>query len=119
KDEIDDDTVRFFRVVDRAILEQHSRRSQLPLLLAALPEHQAAFRQVSHNPYLLPERIDAHPEALGLERLRQRAWEVIEPRFERRIAETIERFQVARGQGLGEENIEPIADAVRQGRVGT
>ena len=34
KDEIDSDTERFFRAVDRAILEHHSKPSGLPLILA-------------------------------------------------------------------------------------
>jgi hypothetical protein len=64
KDEIDSDAERFFRAVDRAILEHHSRPSGLPLLLAALPEHHHLFRQVSHNPFLMAEAIDIHPDAL-------------------------------------------------------
>src|SRR5262249_23113803 len=39
KDEVDIDMDRFFRAVDRSILEHHSRPSGLPLLLAALPEY--------------------------------------------------------------------------------
>jgi hypothetical protein len=40
KDEIDGDAERFFRAVDRAVLEHHSNPSGLPLMLAALPEPQ-------------------------------------------------------------------------------
>jgi hypothetical protein len=36
KDEIDGDAERFFRAVDRAVLEHHSRPSGLPLMLATL-----------------------------------------------------------------------------------
>jgi hypothetical protein len=52
KDEVDIDAERFFRSVDRAILEHHSRPSGLPLILAALPEYHTLFRQVSQNPFL-------------------------------------------------------------------
>jgi hypothetical protein len=36
---VDSDAQRFFRAVDQAILEHHSRTSGLPLILASLPEH--------------------------------------------------------------------------------
>jgi hypothetical protein len=35
KDEADIDAERFFRAIDRAVLEHHSRPSGLPLMLAA------------------------------------------------------------------------------------
>ena len=71
KDEVDLDRERFFRAIDRAILENHSRPSGLPLLLAALTENHAPFRAVSHNPFLLAEGIQINPEALNLEQLRR------------------------------------------------
>src|SRR5690606_9286804 len=51
KDEVDIDTERFFRVVDRALLEHHSRPTGLPMMLVALPEHHTPFRKVSRNPH--------------------------------------------------------------------
>lgn len=50
KDERPIDRERFFRIVDREILERASKISRLPLVLAALPEHQAHFRALSHMP---------------------------------------------------------------------
>jgi hypothetical protein len=61
----DIDRERFFRAVDRAILELHSRPSGLPLMLAALPEYHAHFRAVSHNPFLLAESLQGNPDALS------------------------------------------------------
>src|SRR5690606_38219621 len=57
KDEVELDNERFFRAIDRAILEHHSRPSGLPLILAALPEHHAMFHKVSHNPFLISASI--------------------------------------------------------------
>lgn len=76
KDEIDDDAERFFRAVDRAVLEHHSRPSGLPLMLAALPEHHHLFREVSHNPFLMASGLMADPQGLTPDTLRQRAWDV-------------------------------------------
>ncbi len=119
KDEIDLDTQRFFRAVDRAILEHHSRPTGLPLLLAALPEHHDVFRQVSHNPYLMPEGVDVHPDSLEPDALRGRAWKVVESRYLARLAGLVESFQEAESKGRGSGDLEAIAAAAVAGRVAT
>lgn len=119
KEEIDVDTERFFRAVDRAVLERHSRESGLPLMLAGLPENQALFRRVSHNPYLLEEGIEAGPEALPPEGLRERAWEILEPRYVARLDELVARFEAARAKGLGTDDLEQGAEAAQAGRIAT
>ncbi len=116
--EVDIDAERFFRAVDRGVLEYHSRPSGLPLLLAALPEHHQMFHEVSHNPFLLEESIDVHPDALSsLDELRQRAWSLVEPRYLARLATLVEEFGTARSKGLGETDLAQVAKAVVGGRV--
>lgn len=119
KDEVDVDRERFFRAVDRAILEHHSRPAGLPLILAALPEHHAAFRGVSHNPFLLPDGIMINPDALDAEQLRQRAWAVVEPSYQARLAQLVEVFGASRAKGLATADMTDIAVAARAGRVAT
>jgi Bacterial archaeo-eukaryotic release factor family 3 len=119
QDEVDLDTERFFRVVDRALLEHHSRRSGLPLILVALPEHQAAFRAVSHNPYLMSEGIPVHPDSLTIESLRERSWQVMEPKYLARLSQLIEEFGTAHARGLATEDLSETAAAVVTGRVAT
>jgi hypothetical protein len=117
--EVDIDAERFFRAVDRAILEHHSRPSNLPLILATLPEHRRLFHRVSHNPYLLDEGIDVHPDSLTTDELCQRAWKMVEPRYLARLAELVEEFGRARSGGLGHEDLAQVAKAVSAGRVAT
>ncbi len=118
--EVDIDSERFFRAVDRAILQHHSQPSGLPLILAALPEHHRLFREVSHNPHLLADGIDVHPEALdSLDELRQRAWQVLEPRYEARLAALAEDFGTARAQKMGDDVLPQVARAAAAGRVKT
>lgn len=119
KDEVDSDTERFFRAVDRAILERHSQPSRLPLLLAALPQHHALFRRVSHNPFLLPESLDVHPDALTPDELRRRAWAAVEPRYLARLGRLIDEFHAARARGQGADDLADVAAAAAAGRVAT
>jgi hypothetical protein len=111
KDEVDIDTERFFRTIDRAVLEHHSRPSGLPLILAALPEYHTLFRRVSHNPFLMAEGIEIYPDALPIDALRARAWRLVEPRYLARLATLVETFGQARSKGLGADELGQIAEA--------
>lgn len=119
KDELETDTRRFFQVVDRAILERHSRPTGLPLILAALPEHHALFRKVSKSPFLVDGGIDAHPEALTADALLERAWQVFEPHFQAYLDGLVEKFESAKARGLGEEDLERVAVAAVAGGIDT
>jgi hypothetical protein len=117
KDEVDIDTEKFFRAVDRAILEQHSRPCGLPLLLAALPEYHNLFRQVSHNPFLMADGLDIHPDALPVDALRDRAWRAVEPQYHARLAKLVEEFGDAKSKGLGADELPQVAEAAVARRI--
>ena len=119
KDEVDIDAGRFFRAVDRAVLEHHSRPSGLPLILAALPEHHHLFHQVSHNPFLMAEGLTINPDILPINELRQRAWQVVEPQYQAQLAVLLDEFAVARSNGLGSDDLIQVAQAAAAGRVST
>jgi hypothetical protein len=119
KDEVDSDQERFFRAIDRAILEHHSRPSGLPLLLAALPEHHGEFHAISQNPFLLADGIKINPNALSMDQLRERAWQQFEPQYQARLSKLVQDFAVATSKGLGVEQLAQIAEAAVQGRIAT
>lgn len=103
KEDGDLDTERYFRLLDRVIMEHCSKPSGLPLLLVALPEHHHRFRQASHNAALIPEGLEINPDALDPQNLCARAW--------------AEAFLAARAKGLGSDDLNDVAQAATQGRV--
>ncbi|OYY60901.1 MAG: hypothetical protein B7Y51_11140 [Burkholderiales bacterium 28-67-8] len=119
KDEIEGDAERFFRAVDRAVLEHHSRPSGLPLMLAALPEHHHLFRQVSHNPFLMASGLMIDPQGLAQDELLKRAWDVAAPQQLAQQAAWGEAYAAAAAQGLGSEDLSQVAHAAVAGRVAT
>ena len=60
-DEVEIDAERFFRAVDRAVLEHYSRPSGLPLILAALPEHHHLFHRGQPEPAARRRRHQVQP----------------------------------------------------------
>ena len=118
-DVIDDQTEHFFRAVDRAVAEHHSKPSGLPLILAALPEHQAPFRTVSHNAHLVEAGIDVNPDALSADELRKRAWEVMEPSWRQHLADLADRYGAAQAAQQGSDKVQDVAVAAVAARIDT
>jgi len=118
-DEMDKDVERFFRTVDRAITEHHTKPSGHSLVLAALPEHQAVFRRVSHNARLLQEAVAIDPTGVDPDKLRRLVWEAVEPRYHAHVRTLVEQFGTAKAQGLGSDDLMDVAEAAAAGRVGT
>jgi hypothetical protein len=118
-DEADIDADKFFRSIDRAVLEHHSRPTGLPLILAALPEHHHRFHDISQNPFLLTERITVNPHAVTNDALRTLAWQVVEPHCEARLAKLENDFAQARAVGLASDDLPLVAEAAASGRVAT
>lgn len=92
KDVVDKDTERYFRAVDRAMIAQFSKPSGLPLVLAALPEHQSVFRSLTQNAALLGLGVEGNPESMSAEQLRDASWRAVEPQYLQRLAELSEAF---------------------------
>ncbi len=118
-DEADIDADRFFRAVDRAVLEHYSKPSGLPLVLAALPEHHHRFHQVSQNPHLVADGVRFNPESLPADELRALAWQAVEPRYQARLASLCEDFEQARSKRVGSDDLAQVAEAATSGRVET
>ncbi|MCC7414237.1 MAG: hypothetical protein IT495_21655 [Gammaproteobacteria bacterium] len=119
QDAEDRDTKLFFRAVDQAVLQHYSQPSGLRLILAALPEHHHLFRTVSRNPLLMKEAIDVHPDDLPLDALRERAWQLVQPHYLKRLAGLVEAFGAATSNGRGAEDPGDIVAAAIAGRIAT
>ncbi len=118
-DEMEIDAARFFRAVDRAVMDHQSRPSGLPLILAALPEHHHLFREVSQNPLLVADGIRLNPDAVSADELGALAWQVMEPAYLARLASLGEEFEKARSRDAGSDDLERVAEASAHGRVAT
>jgi hypothetical protein len=117
KDEVDKDTERYFRAVDRAMIAQFSKPSALPLVFAALPEHQPVFRQLSQNAALLAAGVEGDPEAMSVGQLREAAWRGVEPQYVERLAQLSSTFT---SRAAHQQATSDLAEAVRaavEGRV--
>jgi len=119
KEETEKDAERYFRVVANSIYKNYSKPSGWPIILAALPEHHHLFQKVSKNPLLLTEGIAINPSSVSPDQLAKMAWEIMEPEYNLKLDNMIERFEQARANGKGSDDYKEVAVAAVGGRVDT
>jgi hypothetical protein len=119
KEEVEKDAERFFRVVANNIYERYSKPTGLPLILAALPEHHKLFQRVSKNPMLMDNCIAVNPASVSIDKLINMAWEIMEPEYLLKLDNLAARFEQAKANGKGCDDIKETAIAAVNGRVDT
>jgi hypothetical protein len=119
KEEIDNDVERFFRVVAQEIYEKHSKSTGWPLILAALSEHHSVFQKVNKNPNLLQKGIELNPTALSFDDLKNKAWEIMEPKYLEKMQEQVDQYEQARANYKGSDDLQTVSVAAVEGRIDT
>ena len=117
--EMDKDTEKFFRYVDRFVEENYSKPSKLPLILVALKEHHPTFINISSNAFLMKEGIKGDYNAFTLEQLREKTWEILEPHYLAKVAGYLKRFEQAKANDTGSASLAVISKAISEHRVET
>lgn len=119
QDEVDKDTEKYFRYVDKLITENYSNPTKLPLLLVTLPEHQSLFREITRNSSLLEEGAKLDPEALNKDELEKNVWETLEPLYLEKTKTLVDRFENERAKFTGSDDIAEIARATTENKIST
>ncbi len=119
KDEIDKDTEKFFRVIDKAVTENFSKTSKLPLILVSLDEYQTEFKKISNNPYLLKEGLKVSLESFNPSQMKDKIWEIIDRENQGKVDKDIEEFNNGLSTISSTDNLERIAKAAVESRIKT
>ncbi len=118
-EEVEKDSERFFREVANNIHESYSKPTGLPLILAALPEHNSLFQKVNKNPLLLADSIAINTKSISTDLLASMAWEIMEPGYTLKLNRVVTWFEQARADGKGSDDYKEVAVAAVEGRVDT
>lgn len=117
KDVLDQRTERFFRYVDREIINHYSQPMELPLYLVALDEYHTPFQTISHNSFLQDTGIKLDYTSLTLDDLQKKSWEMIEPFYLQKTKVLVDRFQSAQAKFQASSDIAEVARAAVEGRI--
>ena len=110
---------QFIRLVDRAVWEDHSRTSHLPLVVAADSKHLAEFLGATKNQYVIEQGMALQPDHIDDARLHTEAWKMIEPRCRAELNRLGDQFRSAKARQKGSDELTQVAEAAAVGRVDT
>ncbi|MDR9457198.1 MAG: hypothetical protein RI572_07285 [Salegentibacter sp.] len=107
---------RFFRAVDQGL---HSllQEEKLPLLVACQDYLFPIYKEANTYDNLYPEAVTGNPKDTDMLGLHQRAWETIEPLFEKQKRDKLNQFHDQNGKTA--VSIHDILPGVHQGKVDT
>lgn len=115
--EEDIDMDRFFRKIDKGILEHVEIPTKTPLILAALPEHHTDFVRISKNPNLGPVHIPINPHSLSRSELLSKVQEVMGEALAERKTELLDKQRLAAQENLSSTEITDIVRDAIDGKV--
>ncbi|MPN01434.1 hypothetical protein SDC9_148643 [bioreactor metagenome] len=75
------------------------------------------FRKISNNPYLLPDGIEVSYESTDVSELADKAWERMEPVYQQKELESVDRYQNAKSNHTGSDRLIDVARAAFEGRI--
>ena len=112
------DLAKYFAGIDEIICRFLHDAPNTPVVLAALPEYQSAYRAHTRIPRLLENGILANPDAMSLDEIRKQAWSLVSPYYEKLAEQVSTEFRNAQLAGKGSDQLQEIARALSRGRVG-
>ena len=119
-DQKDDQLRRYFQRVAEPLEAHHLRHDDVPLVLAALPEHQPLYRRASDHRALIAAGVERDPfHEMDEQRLAELALAALDEQAEPRIARIRERLGEAEAHGRAERTLERVAEAAAHGRIET
>ena len=116
-DQVKDDILKFFRLIDRG-LRDPLKEEKAPLVLAGVEYLFPIYRDANTYPYLMDEGIQGNPEEEEEENLHRQALQILKPYYERAEHDAIAQYRQSSGTGLTATDIREIVPAAVHGRVG-
>ncbi|NLY21207.1 MAG: hypothetical protein GXZ08_08000 [Tissierellia bacterium] len=111
------DIEKFYRHIDKYIIDNFSKEDQAPVFIVGLPENQGEFRRISKNPLLVKNGINKSYEAMDDKDILEEIWTVLEPSFLEKTRVVVEKFNTAQANFNASSDIAQVAKAAVEGRI--
>lgn len=118
EDPFKDELAQFCQRVDQGVRD-FLRDEPAPLVLAGVDYLLHIYRGVSQYPHVMAAEVAGSPEKWTPDELHRRAWQAVQPHYQRRPAEAAARFQSLNGTPRAATALRPILAAAQAGRVET
>ncbi len=118
EDEQKNRLLRYFQQINNG-LQGLLATEKAPLILAGVDYYFPIYREANSYNYLLEEGIEGNPEHLDAKELHTRAWQLVEPVFQKKVEEAKENYQLALSKNQASSDLKQVVRAAQQGRVDT
>jgi hypothetical protein len=108
----------FFQRIDAALKARFTDES-VPLLFAGVEYLFPIFQEAVHYRGLVDQPITGNPEGWNEQTLHEKAWPVVQARFDANRKTAIEQFGSLRAAGQASDQLDEALEAALAGRVGT
>lgn len=119
KEEVLKYTEKYFKYIDRFVINNYTKPTDFPLVLVGLDENQGLFRKLTHNENLLEKGIKIDYETLSIEELTKKSWEIMQEYYLNKTDVLLNKYKNSLGTGLSSDNLDEIAKSAVAGRIDT
>ena len=108
--------LQYFEQINRG-LSRILAGEKAPMVLSAVDYLHPLYREANTYRNLLPEGLIGNPDGVSDETLRQGAWAIVQPYFDRIRGDAINEFKKSAGTGMTVTGIKDVINAAAEGRV--
>lgn len=109
---------RYCLMIDEG-LRKVLREERAPLILAGVDYLLPIYREANSYAHLLEKGITGNPDILSAEELQAKAWEIVQPLFQKEQEEAMAKYRQLAGTGIASSDVKEIVSAAGFGRVET
>lgn len=107
---------KYLRAIDKGLMEMlHDERP--PMIVAAVDEVFAAYKQINSYPQLMDSHVSGNPFPTDMASLQEKAWNQVKPHFEQERKTYVQSYNQLAHQQLTTTSIDVIMRAAIEGRV--
>lgn len=117
KDNKKDQIQRFFRTIDHSLWEAVLQNEDAPLVVACVDYLFSMYEKINTYPLLLKTPITGNAEEKTPKELREQAWEVVKPYFQKSREAAVREFQELKHTERTSKDVREILPASFEGRI--
>jgi hypothetical protein len=115
-DQAKNNILRYFQQVNKGVHHQLLKEENAPLIMAGVDYLHPIYRTANTYPHLFDKGITGNPDEWSSKELQKRAWNILEPFFDKSLKEAAAEYRQLAGSGHTSKDIrEIVASAFRGG----
>lgn len=108
--------LRYFQMLDNGLRDVFAGE-HVPLVLAGVEFLRAIYKEANSYPHLLDPGIQGNPDELSPNELHEKAWQIVQPAFQKAQMEAFDKYKRLAGTGQTSRTVEEIVQQAFNGRV--